>query len=139
MIYRLWRRASIGAAVAVGLLVVSHWVLDAISHRPDMPLTFANTTHVGLGLWYSIETTVVVEVLMLAVGLWLYLQTTRPRDWIGSVGLWALVGFLVIIYIANIVGPPPPSSRAVAWTVQAVWLLVIWAFWVDRHREPVQS
>jgi hypothetical protein len=135
VIYRLWRRGSIGGAVAVGLLVISHWVLDAISHRPDMPLTFSNATRVGLGLWYSVEATVVVEVLLLAVGLWLYLQATRPRDRIGSIGLWSLVAFLVLINIANIVGPPPPSARAVAWTVQAVWLLVIWAFWVDRHRE----
>jgi hypothetical protein len=48
-----------------------------------------------------------------------------------------LVALLATIYTANFVSPPPPSVSAVAWTAQALWLLVAWAFWVDRHREPV--
>jgi hypothetical protein len=43
-----------------------------------------------------------------------------------------MVSFLLIIYLGNIFGPPPPSVAAVTWSAQALWLMVIWAFWVDR-------
>ena len=60
--------------------------------------------------------------------------TTRATDRVGSNALWALVGFLLVIYFANVFGTPPPSVTALAWVAQAQWLLVIWAYWIDRHR-----
>jgi hypothetical protein len=123
---------------AVAMVVLSHWVLDAISHRPDMPLGFG-PTRVGLGLWNSVPATIVVEAALFLVGVAVYARVTCPRDRIGSAGLWSLVGLLVVIYAANFLGPPPPSVPAVAWTAQAIWLLVAWAFWVDRHRGTVAS
>jgi hypothetical protein len=59
---------------------------------------------------------------------------TRARDRIGSIGLWCLVGFLFLVSVGNLLGPPPPSAQAVAWVAQSMWLLVLWAYWVDRHR-----
>lgn len=35
----------------------------------------------------------------------------------------------------HLFGPPPPNVEAVAWSAQAIGLLVLWAYWVDRHRE----
>lgn len=133
--YGLWRRASTRAAAIIFLVVLSHWVLDVVTHRPDMPLTVSGSLRVGLGLWNSVPATVVVEALMLVVGLTVYVRATRAPDRAGSLGLWSLVGFLVLINIANLLGPPPPSPAAVAWTVQAMWLIVLWGFWVDRRRQ----
>jgi hypothetical protein len=65
-------------------------------------------------------------------------RTTQPRDRIGSVALWTLVAFLAIVMVVNVFGPPPPSATAVAWAAQAMWLLVIWGYWVDHHRRPRQ-
>jgi hypothetical protein len=45
--------------------------------------------------------------------------------------------FLLVIYLASSFGPPPPSPAAVAWSAQAMWLPVLWGYWVDRHRVPV--
>ena len=45
-------------ALAIALGVVSHWVLDFVSHRPDMPLAPGATARVGLGLWDNIAATV---------------------------------------------------------------------------------
>jgi len=137
LIYSQWRKASVGAAGLVLVVVVSHWALDAMSHRPDLPLTMFGAKRVGLGLWHSVEATIVVETLMLAVGVWLYCQATRARDRVGSIGFWTLVGFLIAVNIGNIVGPPPPSATAVALVAQSLWLLVWWAFWVDRHRDAI--
>ena len=131
--YWVARRNAAGAAV-VGLLVVSHWVLDLVVHRPDLPLFTGDSPRLGLGLWNWPAATVLVEGLLLAAGSWLYLRTTRATDWIGSIGFWSLVGLLVIIYVGNLTGPPPPSVTAIAWVGQAQWLLVGMGWWVDRHR-----
>ena len=133
-IYRNVMRSTLAVGLFIAGLVVSHWLLDVVAHRADMPLTVSAGTRVGLGLWNSVVATVVVEAAMLIAGLTFYLKTTRARDRIGSVGFWALIAFLVLVNLANIVGPPPPGPRAVAWAAQAMWLIVAWAFWVDRHR-----
>lgn len=137
VMYTVVRRSRLVAAFSLALLVVSHWVLDALTHRPDMPLTVTGTTRVGLGLWSSVPWTMVVELAIFGVGVTLYTRATAARDRIGSIGLWSLVTFLLVVYVASVFGPPPPSVGAVAWSAEAMWLLVVWAYWVDRHRAPV--
>lgn len=135
--YAVLRRAPAAVGVTLGLVVLSHWLLDVASHRPDMPLGFSIEVRIGLGLWQSRAATMAVEGLLFAAGVWLYRRTTRPRDRSGSWGLWLLVAFLLVVYAANLYGPPPPSGEAAAWSAFALWLLVVWGYWVDRHREPV--
>jgi hypothetical protein len=132
--YLLATRSTAAASVTLALLVVSHWVLDVVAHRPDMPLTLGGTTRLGFGLWNSLPATLLVEGLLFVAGTALYLRATTARDRIGSVGLWSLLAFLAVTYAAAVFGPPPPSQRAVAVTTAAMWLLVLWAYWVDRHR-----
>lgn len=121
--------------VVVGLLVPSHWLLDLIVHRPDLPLAPGLATRVGLGLWNRPGATLVVEGTLFVLGLGVYLGATRARDLRGTVGLWALVIFIVGIYVTSVLGPPPPSASAIA-PVTLVFGIVIapWALWVDRHR-----
>lgn len=135
LIYRLARRkATMTALLVIAGLVLSHWILDVVSHRPDMPLTTSGDTKLGLELWSSRPATIIVEAVMLAVGVAIYAATTAARNRIGTYGLWGLVGFLVLINIANMFGPPPPTATAVPWAAQAMWLIVAGAYWVDRHR-----
>lgn len=134
------RRATTQTGAVLALVVISHWVLDALTHRPDMPLTVsAGSARVGLGLWNSLPGTIAVELLLFAAGLWLYTRATRARDRVGRLALWSLVAFLLVIYAANLFGPPPPSGMAAAWSALAMWLLVAWGYWVDRHRAAVQG
>lgn len=133
MVYQVLRRYRRGAWV-LGLAVVSHWLLDLVVHRPDLPLYPGGTQLVGLGLWSSAAATVAVELAIFALGLWFYLRSTVPVDATGRWALWGLAGVLVATYVANLVGPPPPSVTALAWVGQAQWLLVAWGYWVDRHR-----
>jgi hypothetical protein len=127
-------RKSRRDAVVVGVAVLSHWILDFVTHRPDLAL-WPGGPKVGLGLWSSVAGTIVVESTLFAIGVFLYLRATKARDRIGSVALWSLIAFLVVIDIANIASPPPPSWRAVAYTALAAWLFVPWAWWIDRHRQ----
>jgi hypothetical protein len=133
-LWATFRRRALSAGLVVAALVLSHWVLDVLTHRPDMPLTIGGPARLGLGLWNSVPGTIVVEALLFAIGVGLYARETEAIDRTGHIGLWALVAFLVIVYCANILGSPPPSSAAVAWVTESMWLLVAWAWWVDRHR-----
>jgi membrane-bound metal-dependent hydrolase YbcI (DUF457 family) len=134
LLYRGFNKRT-AAAVTVAAVVLSHWVLDVVSHKPDVPIAFGET-RVGLGLWNSLPATLLVEGSLFAAGIGIYLRATRARNRIGTLALWALVVTLVVIYLVNFFGPPPPSVPAVAWSAQAMWLLVLWAYWVDRQHEP---
>jgi hypothetical protein len=133
--YAISRRYLAGTLV-VGFAVASHWFLDVLTHRPDLPLAPGSDTVFGLGLWNDLPATVVVELALLGAGVALYVRSTCPADGAGTWGLWGLVGFLLLTYAGNLFGPPPPSAEVIAWVGQAQWILVVWAYWLDRHRAP---
>ncbi|MFZ2540621.1 MAG: hypothetical protein WAW75_02480 [Gallionella sp.] len=127
-------RRDRNVALVLGLLVVSHWLLDLIVHQPDLPLYPGSSDKLGLNLWSSLPATLAVEIPLFAIGVWLYARATTPKDPAGKWGWWGLVAFLSLIYAGNLFGPPPPSVVAIAWAGQLQWLLVIWGYWLDRHR-----
>lgn len=118
----------------VGMLVVSHWFLDLVVHRPDLPL-WPGSARFGLGLWHSLFATITIELALFLGGLFVYLRATRARDRIGSWALYAMMAFLLLIFFSGFSSPPPPSERAVAVVTLGLWLFVPWAHWIDRHRE----
>jgi len=121
-------------AMWLGAAVTSHWVLDWTTHRPDLPL-WPGGPKAGLGLWYSPVGTIVVEVAMFLVGLWLYLRATRPRGWTGRLSLGSLVVVLGGLYLANLQPlPAGATERAIAHVGLVGWLFVPWAWWIERTR-----
>jgi LexA-binding, inner membrane-associated putative hydrolase len=133
-VYLAVRGDRVGA-VWLGIAVASHWVLDFVSHRPDMPLYPGGEMRLGLSLWQSVPATFAVEGLMFAAGIALYMQATKAKDRIGTVAWWAFIALLVVLYIAGPWSPPPPSENAVA--IMGIVALAIfgpWAYWIDRHR-----
>lgn len=127
------RTGYVRGAWVVAALVVSHWLLDFITHRPDLPLA-PGAAKVGLGLWNSVAFTIVAEGVIFAAGVCLYATTTRPRNRAGRLALWSLVAFLVVLYILNM-GPPPPSVTAIGVVGLLGWLFLPWAIWIDRNRD----
>lgn len=121
-------------AIVLAALVFSHYVLDVITHRPDMPITIGGDTKIGLGLWNYPGATLALESLLFIAGATIYNGVTRAKDRVGTYGLWALIATLVAIYFAALYGPPPPSVSAIATAGHMSWLFVVWAYWVDRHR-----
>ena len=124
------------SALFVGGLVPTHWVLDFIAHRPDMPI-YPGGAKYGLGMWHSIPLTIFVEYVLFAAGIALYVGATRAKDKTGKLALWSLVGLLGVVYPASLFGPPPPSVQALAWSAIAIWLTLPWAAWADRHRQTI--
>ncbi len=125
------------SALVLAALVLSHWLLDALVHRPDLPLVPGGSTLVGLRLWSSLTLTLALEVPLFMLGVWLYARSTQPLDGVGRWGLVSLVLVLFVIYAGNMLGSPPPSVTVIAWMGQLQWLLVWWGYRVDRHRRPV--
>jgi hypothetical protein len=126
-------RTDARSATIVGALVVSHWVLDFVTHVPDLAI-YPGGPVVGLGLWRSFIGTVVVEALLFAVGGVMYARVTKPVDRTGRYAFLALVAFLAVIFFANAYSPPPPDVNAVAWGSLAAWVFPLFGWWVDRHR-----
>ncbi len=132
-LYGGWRPATV-----LGALVVSHWLLDFVTHRPDLPLWPAGPV-AGLGLWNSIMGTILVEGALLGAGLWMYLGVTKPVDAVGRWALVGLVGLTGMIWVSQPWVAPPPNATAVAWGALILWLLLPWALWIERHRTVVSD
>ncbi len=125
--------------IAVWLGVLSHWLLDWITHRPDMTLIPGGARY-GLGLWNSIPGTMVVEITMFAGGVLLYLRATRAEDRTGRYASAAYVLVLFALYIGDRFDGEPPTVKELIWSgIIAEMVLLAWAWWFDRHREPIQQ
>ncbi|MFC1574223.1 hypothetical protein ACFL30_03485 [Candidatus Latescibacterota bacterium] len=137
LIFRFVTRSKQGAGW-IWLAVMSHWFLDVIVHRADLPLYPGGKIFIGLGLWNSLIGSILFEVSLFCVGVFLYVKKTEPLDKTGVIALWSLICFLSVIYLGNIFGPPPPDNTVmIAGSVVVLWLLVVWGYWIDRHREEV--
>ena len=122
----------------LAVLVMSHWVLDVVAHRPDMP-TWPGGPKLGAGLWDSMAATLVAEFVLFGIGLWLYMRSTVARDVLGKVLLWTFAITLAVLFLAAVFGPPPPTVFVLAVTGLLGWLFVVWAYWIDRHRTALAS
>jgi len=135
--YRAGKGWKPAAMITVGGLVFSHFVLDVITHRPDMPMTITGTTKIGLGLWNHPGPALATESILFIIGTAFYASVTREKDRAGKIGFYSLIVVLVAFYFAALYGPPPPSTSAIAGAGHLMWLFVIWAYWVDRHRATI--
>ena len=136
--YAVWTKFRRGG-VMVALLAVSHWLLDWLVHREDLPLVPGGPLH-GLGLWNSVAITLLIEGGMFLAGVALYARGTQAKDGVGRYAFWSLVVFLSAIYCGNIFGPPPPGAMAIGLVgLFGTGILLAWAHWADRHREAVMA
>ena len=120
-------------AMVVGIGVVSHWFLDLLMHRPDLPI-YPGGAKYGFGLWNSVPGTFVVELTLFAFGIYTYIKLTKPNDKTGNWSFWGLIVFLLLAWLSSVFGPPPPSVNVLAVSALLLWLLVPWGYWIDKHR-----
>jgi membrane-bound metal-dependent hydrolase YbcI (DUF457 family) len=132
-VYLYKRRGALAASVLF-LCVLSHWLLDFITHGPDLLLWPGNPHKVGLGLWNFSFGTFVVEMGLYALGIHFYLHATSPRVGKRTWGPWGLVTTLLLIQLVAYTGQTPPSEWSVMQMGFAQWFFVPWAYWVDRRR-----
>lgn len=123
------------AALLLAGGVLSHWLLDFLTHRPDLPVLPSVGPYLGLGLWNYPAVEILLEALLYGAGIALYLRATRARDNVGRFALAGLLVLLAALWLGASFGPPPGDERVLAWSALSIWLIVPWAYWIDRHRE----
>lgn len=133
LVARMARSSVAGWVVFGGVL--SHWLLDWVTHKPDMPLWPAGPEY-GLYLWRSVPATMIVEIVLYAIGVAMWLGATRARNRRGAIGAWVFIVLNLVFYVLDRFSPPPPDARTIAVAALiATTLLLIFAWWLDRHRE----
>jgi hypothetical protein len=128
-------RHNVRAATILAAGVVSHWVLDVISHQPDMPLAPGVSTMLGLRLWSSIPATLAIEGGLWIAALIAYARMPARRRWLWWIVLGGGVALLTLAWIQNIGGPPPPNPRIAPMSSLIFFSLVVaWGYWLNRLR-----
>ena len=136
LIYYAFRK-DINYSIVLALVVLSHWILDLISHFPDLQLVPGSNIKVGLSLWNSLTFTIIVEGFIFLFGVYFYFTSTKAINKKGQILLWALLIFLSITYVMDIIGPPPPSIKAITISGFSQWLIIAWGYWIDRNRTGI--
>jgi len=130
-------RKNIKTSLLMGGLVLSHWVLDLFTHRPDLLLIPGMDIKAGLGLWNSVALTILIEGAIYVLGIWYYVRLTKALNKTGKWSMWGLFVFLSVVYVLNVFGPPPPTVESIAYAGLSLWLIVAWAYWVDHNRSAL--
>jgi hypothetical protein len=130
-----WRGVTRWGAWLIGALVLSHWALDFVTHRPDLPMSPWADGRYGLGLWQSIPLTFTVEGVLWIAGIALSLRVRRPGGVHGQVAFWSFVTVSTFLWATSPFSPPPPDARALALFALVGWVIVPWAWWIERTSE----
>jgi len=67
-------------AIVIGAVVLSHWILDLIVHRADLPILPGNGGHLpllGFGLWNYPAVSAALEITIVAAGVYLYFRSSH--------------------------------------------------------------
>lgn len=131
--YPALNHAKLRAAAFVSAAVFSHWLLDALVHRPELPIAGDSTAKVGLWLWQNMPVALALEAFVALAGLYLFVSgasLSRAKRLVLSVLSLLIVGFTVL---GMTVAPPPPSAVAMA-TSSLVTIIVVSALaaWLGR-------
>ncbi len=113
-------------AIAMGLAVFSHWIIDFIAHTPDLPILYG-PPKLGLGLWYYKSLTFIVEALLLLLGWMYYMKRTKPKKRWGTYASYAFFVFLILVNYLNFY-VLPASEDLMGLTTSALFAYFFLAF-----------
>ena len=120
-LFQLWRK---GGGVVIGLLVMSHWMLDFVVHKPDLPL-WPGGPKVGLGLWDNLPVSLSTEILLVLAGAAFYATRTAPKNNAGRIAALALLAALGAAQLVANLGPPPADANEAALTAIVAYAVFI--------------
>lgn len=127
----------LGASIAVGLTVLSHWLLDLIVHRPDLEL-WPGGKRVGFALWNYPVPEQALEIGLIAVcgAAWVASRKTLGRLAWPAIGF---IGLLIALQIVAMLSPQPagPLGAESGAMILAIYLVVAAiAALTDIQRKP---
>jgi len=137
--YFIGRRDPRGAWLLFAA-VLSHWVLDFVSHRPDMLLAPGTNAVFGLGLWNSIPATLMVEGGLWILAIIIYVRATRPNKRAGTYAFWIGIVLLALTWYGNITSgmDPNPVHAGISGLI-FFSLVAAWAYWINWLRPAAAS
>lgn len=114
--------------------VFSHWVLDLVVHRPDLPL-YDNAHKVGFGLWNYPLLALILESGLFFGGMWVYLRSTTATNLTGRYGIIFLGVVILLVHCLLFWGPLPATPTDGAIRLGTLYLILAAAvFWLERGR-----
>ena len=132
--YKFFRRNRGYAAFLLAAAVFSHWVLDLVVHRPDLPL-YDDTYKVGFGVWNYPALALTLEASLLFGGIFLYLRSSIPVSLIGKFGVPIFGVMLLLLQAMVFFGAPPASPSAAALTALFSYVVLSGvAYWLEKKR-----
>lgn len=132
-----WLRRRVREGLVVAGCVFSHYVLDFVTHKPDLPLVPGGQVRLGLGLWDHLVPAIAIEGGLFLAGIFIYLRATRATGRAGTIGFALFMLVLGASWLSGVFGPPPPDIMVVGVSALiAIPLILLWAWFVDRRRPP---
>lgn len=89
----------------IAALVFSHWLLDLVVHRPDLPLYPQSSQLFGFGFWNYPIAAFILEIGLLFLGLFYWVRVTSPKNMLFTIAPWCLFAFMVAIQFLFITQP----------------------------------
>lgn len=97
-------------AAVIALVAMSHWALDLIVHRPDMPIlpgNVGNLPRLGFGLWTEPRLAALLELVLVLTGTLMYwraarqvsLKAGRSGGWAGLCAVLAAASGILVLYL----------------------------------------
>lgn len=126
------RSKNLRGAMLVALCVLSHWVLDVLTHRPDVPLAWGDSIKLGFGLWNRPFWAFIIEGSFFATCVWLYFGIPGKKRAKKNLRAWGFIGFLSLMYLSQFSGKTPPAMSAVIAVGMFQWIAWPWGRWIDR-------
>jgi hypothetical protein len=120
--------------IVVGILVLSHWAGDFIAWDRVLPLAFAGSPLVGLGLYNSVVVMIAGDFALFAGAIAIYLRKTKANDRVGTWAFWLMVAYILAMMPACTL-----SGKLVAIVSFLIILLLPFGIWIDRHRSVISA
>jgi hypothetical protein len=122
--------------VVIGLVVLSHFVLDGLVHVAGLPLLGPNSPKLGLGLWKQMPLELLLETLMALSGVAIYWRVSGSER--STISRYGMAIFVILVAAMTwtqlgLTQPPPTRQLEISWiAVPLLFSAIAWG--LDRKR-----
>ncbi|KAA3633518.1 MAG: hypothetical protein DWP97_08970 [Calditrichaeota bacterium] len=125
-------------SLLLGFGVFSHFILDLLVHRPDIPLMGTDSIKLGIGLWNYSALAYILEMVIFIGGVFIYFKSKKQFIKSKKIGLYIFTILLLVINLANLYGPPPENTQMIAVVGFISYILFAsFGFWVDSEKKRI--
>jgi len=122
---------NIVAAAWGAIVVLSHWLLDLLAHRPDLTIAGGEEKY-GFGLWNTPSIEMPLEIGLVLLAYWFYISRTKGP----VIPPLILLAAMLLFQAINWFGPQPETAGVGMYlsVFLSYGILTAMAFWVQSTR-----